>query len=54
MKKIIAKAKDIQESYDKLDELSMSEGYIRVFEYNNGEIKIKYEPLSEAKGEETC
>lgn len=54
VKKIIAKAKEIQESYDKLDELSMSEGYVRVYENSDGEIKIKYESPSETKGKETC
>ena len=32
----------------------MSEGYVRVFEKNNGEIKIEYESPSETKGKETC
>ena len=54
VKKIIVKAKEIQESYDKLDELSMSEGYVRVYENSDGEIKIKYESPSETKGKETC
>lgn len=54
VKKIIAKAKEIQESYDKLDELSMSEGYVRVYENSDGEIKIKYESPSETKGKEIC
>lgn len=54
VKKITAKARDIRKFYDDLNELRMSEGYVRVFENKDGEIVIAYEPSSEAKGEETC
>ena len=32
----------------------MSEGYVRVYENSDGEIKIKYESPSETKGKGTC
>ena len=54
VKKITAKARDIRKFYDDLDELRMSEGYVRVFENKDGEIVIAYEPPQKTKGEEIC
>lgn len=54
VKKITAKARDIRKFYDDLNELRMSEGYVRVFENKDGEIVIAYEPPQKTKGEEIC
>lgn len=54
LKKITANAKEIQKFYDDLDELKKSEGYVRVFENKDGEIKKSYEPPQKAKGGDIC